>query len=471
MTTPNDHLRQPCLDVYHDQTYTLRKFIGADQFPQPIWEEEKMAMAQMQAGNGGPVVNWGEEMVDDATTRSTYLQAPRKTMRAMVPRPKEEPTWVSGDGALQPEKSMTSYPNQMPKNNEQWQCLRSNASWGRFDRSSVPQNAPQQCIATSAAVSHANPPYIETSFDDHCQLGSDPFPRDPSQACFSPLDDLVSPVNDALFSSFQGSDSGSSADWCSRPLDIFPMTQSSLADESASRDFLNPTPSNISNSINPLSSTTPEWPEQLGNWVQNAQPTHGMYQVYGYGSNPQLATDDMVGMVPSHDRSSAPPAPVSEWCTPEIAYQCSPGPSLTTSFSSCGTPDIQSPINELGYQHLAPIPWTDPSSFRVIPSSSVDAVARVMSRSRGRQRMTMKSCSQRSDSKDAFLVQCKRSGMSYKEIKEKGQFAEAESTLRGRFRTLTKRKEYRVRKPGWHGNDVSNLLVVSSPDYTCRREC
>lgn len=62
--------------------------------------------------------------------------------------------------------------------------------------------------------------------------------------------------------------------------------------------------------------------------------------------------------------------------------------------------------------------------------------------------------SQRDTSKDAFLVQSKFAGMSYKQIKEKGQFKEAEATLRGRFRALTKRKEYRVRKPEWQERDV-----------------
>ena len=57
--------------------------------------------------------------------------------------------------------------------------------------------------------------------------------------------------------------------------------------------------------------------------------------------------------------------------------------------------------------------------------------------------------------KDDYLVQQKRAGMTYKEIKEKGQFTEAESTLRGRYRNLTKRKEERVRKPEWTDRDVS----------------
>lgn len=59
------------------------------------------------------------------------------------------------------------------------------------------------------------------------------------------------------------------------------------------------------------------------------------------------------------------------------------------------------------------------------------------------------------EAQDEYLVKSKLSGMSYKEIKAKGQFKEAESTLRGRFRTLTKSKDQRVRKPQWQGRDVS----------------
>lgn len=64
---------------------------------------------------------------------------------------------------------------------------------------------------------------------------------------------------------------------------------------------------------------------------------------------------------------------------------------------------------------------------------------------------------QRRANKDAILVHWKRAGMSYKEIKERGNFQEAESTLRGRFRTLTKSKELRVRKPRWEKRDVRGL--------------
>ncbi|CZR66201.1 uncharacterized protein PAC_16102 [Phialocephala subalpina] len=61
------------------------------------------------------------------------------------------------------------------------------------------------------------------------------------------------------------------------------------------------------------------------------------------------------------------------------------------------------------------------------------------------------------DAKDDFLVRSKLAGMSYKEIRRQGKFTEAESTLRGRFRTLTKHKAARVRKPEWNDNDIRLL--------------
>ncbi|KAF7595795.1 hypothetical protein BBP40_004606 [Aspergillus hancockii] len=62
-----------------------------------------------------------------------------------------------------------------------------------------------------------------------------------------------------------------------------------------------------------------------------------------------------------------------------------------------------------------------------------------------------------SENRDGFLVELKRRGFSYKTIKRIGDFKEAESTLRGRFRTLTKSKDQRVRKPRWHEKDIMLL--------------
>ena len=68
------------------------------------------------------------------------------------------------------------------------------------------------------------------------------------------------------------------------------------------------------------------------------------------------------------------------------------------------------------------------------------------------------SASERRNQQDSFLVVAKQSGMSYRDIRLQGRFSEAESTLRGRFRTLTKTKSARVRKPQWKEKDVSCFL-------------
>ena len=62
--------------------------------------------------------------------------------------------------------------------------------------------------------------------------------------------------------------------------------------------------------------------------------------------------------------------------------------------------------------------------------------------------------------KNDFLVRQRQMGMSYKEIRRAGGFTEAESTLRGRYRTLTKSREARVRRPEWCEKDVGVSLFL-----------
>ena len=62
---------------------------------------------------------------------------------------------------------------------------------------------------------------------------------------------------------------------------------------------------------------------------------------------------------------------------------------------------------------------------------------------------------------DEYLLEMREAGHSYKEIKRRGRFRQAESTLRGRIRVLTKEKWERVRKPRWSANDVSQSGVTS----------
>ena len=80
--------------------------------------------------------------------------------------------------------------------------------------------------------------------------------------------------------------------------------------------------------------------------------------------------------------------------------------------------------------------------------------------------------SARDTERDRFLIECKKKGLSYKDIRKIGHFTEAESTLRGRYRTLTKRKEERVRKPRWTPRDVSALVFVTfTPPCRRRANC
>lgn len=61
---------------------------------------------------------------------------------------------------------------------------------------------------------------------------------------------------------------------------------------------------------------------------------------------------------------------------------------------------------------------------------------------------------------DSILLEGKAAGLTYKEIREKMPTKVAESTLRGRYRSLTKVRKDRVRKPVWTENDVSPMTPV-----------
>lgn len=91
------------------------------------------------------------------------------------------------------------------------------------------------------------------------------------------------------------------------------------------------------------------------------------------------------------------------------------------------------------------IPWEDWSVLSV-PDSSVISSSRDLCR--------------RDTSRDEELLTLRQSGLSYREIKKNFGFKEAESTLRGRYRTLTKPKGLRVRKPEWKEDDVSGNVFV-----------
>jgi hypothetical protein len=59
------------------------------------------------------------------------------------------------------------------------------------------------------------------------------------------------------------------------------------------------------------------------------------------------------------------------------------------------------------------------------------------------------------DSLDRYIIKSRKEGLSFRMIKERGNLHVAESTLRGRYRGLTKPPEQRVRRPAWSTRDVS----------------
>ncbi|OQD88967.1 hypothetical protein PENANT_c003G02306 [Penicillium antarcticum] len=99
------------------------------------------------------------------------------------------------------------------------------------------------------------------------------------------------------------------------------------------------------------------------------------------------------------------------------------------------------------------LPLNGPSPSYVHPTTEESASPQPASDDRA----TIEASLHYSDARNAFLIDCKRHGLSYKDIKRIGGFKEAESTLRGRFRTLTKAKDQRVRKPKWQTKDIKLL--------------
>ncbi|KAH0538769.1 hypothetical protein FGG08_004657 [Glutinoglossum americanum] len=147
-------------------------------------------------------------------------------------------------------------------------------------------------------------------------------------------------------------------------------------------------------------------------------------------------------------------------------------PCLDSQMTSCTKTEVRyqqkRPLKQASVRTSVPklIRPKLPSGERNWRSSSLGSRTAPTRRSPQRSRMNPDSrTAQRKTMKDQFLIESKLAGMSYKEIREKGNFSEAESTLRGRFRTLTKEKGQRVRKPEWEEKDI-RLLQRAVEDLT-----
>jgi hypothetical protein len=157
---------------------------------------------------------------------------------------------------------------------------------------------------------------------------------------------------------------------------------------------------------------------------------------------------------PSNALTTSSPL-VYQFCSSTSVPQTSPAkahpnhylPSKPTYIASprqvCSDPDDSSPSQK-------PLGSFSPSSFT---HSTIEEGP--PHRQTGEVQTRIEAKIHYSDERNAFLIDCKRRGLSYKDIKRIGGFKEAESTLRGRYRTLTKSKDQRVRKPRWQDKDVS----------------
>lgn len=94
-----------------------------------------------------------------------------------------------------------------------------------------------------------------------------------------------------------------------------------------------------------------------------------------------------------------------------------------------------------------------PPEHRIVSSNSSDRVSILKDDGLGNSRAPSTTHAQRKK-EDQILLEGKRAGLTYKEIKKHMHSKVAESTLRGRYRSLTKARKDRVRKPVWNANDV-----------------
>jgi hypothetical protein len=132
-----------------------------------------------------------------------------------------------------------------------------------------------------------------------------------------------------------------------------------------------------------------------------------------------------------------------------------------TPYRSCDPPDNSAPINSLPIGHQAHI---DANSISMSREPAVWNVSRANNPPQERFQDNFHSHEPPDTRKvdDEILLKGKRDGLTYKEISKKMHIKCAESTLRGRYRSLTKARHDRVRKPVWREKDVSRYKSCCS---------
>lgn len=184
----------------------------------------------------------------------------------------------------------------------------------------------------------------------------------------------------------------------------------------------------------------------------------------------------------------------SEMFTSDHAYLFGAGPTHGSKAEPRHVPDQYGALNGLGITGLPAGPHNSSASFRgaygnrpdsmlaVVPPDDVFRQPSIASASSYRSGLTsshgsfssdngvlsqseedpMPETSRRSQRDQQLLKLRLEEHKTYREIKRILKCPEAESTLRGRVRVLTKPKESRVRKPEWESGDVRDISMVHS---------
>ncbi|KAI1282350.1 hypothetical protein F5Y07DRAFT_410895 [Xylaria sp. FL0933] len=179
----------------------------------------------------------------------------------------------------------------------------------------------------------------------------------------------------------------------------------------------------------------------------NPSPTPTSSSEYTQASITSQSGDPDLGSSPWNQQEE-PHALPTKRSTPKARKQLPTQPikprlAASSSLKSAAKVDVQqSPLQRL----------TEPAPARVIRRAH-----RTVKVEQREKTLSPNPIDAERDAKNRFLVEAKLAGMTYSEIRKKGGFTEAESTLRGRFRTLTKNKEQRVRKPEWQDKDIRLL--------------
>jgi hypothetical protein len=140
------------------------------------------------------------------------------------------------------------------------------------------------------------------------------------------------------------------------------------------------------------------------------------------------------------------------------------------------------------YRSISPTTSSENSTYSELPSApclasqrsntptfSVDDASKSAESQLGADEVEEANNARRRKEEDAFIISMRKQGMKFKDIMKLGGFTLAESTIRGRYRMLTKPKHERVRKPIWRKRDdellISAVKHLSSADRIAQVTC